>query len=337
MTANQPTSDLLARYLQAIGDHLPAATRDDVLAELRANLQAQLDDRAEELNRPLTDAEVAAILKDHGRPIVVAARYLPQQYLIGPAIFPYYLMTLRKATPFVLIIGFLAESSRLLNVHNLSELIAGIFVSLGQLIPDLLFFAFWVTLAFAIAEYAYSQNHAKPFGLSWNPTKLPALKPQFKGKSRASRIADLIFHCLWMVYVLEIPTHPYLILGPGELYLHMLNARPAPIWHLFYAAVVFMLFFQLVTKITALVVPAGIWQTPLNFATKILGVLFNAWVALTNVYFVPAGPATNLESLAAVNYWMNIGFRIFLVFSILDLIVEAWKLRPSFQAKRLVF
>ena len=57
------TTDLLARYLQAIGDHLPAATRDDVLAELRANLQAQLDDRSEELNRPLTDPEVAAILK----------------------------------------------------------------------------------------------------------------------------------------------------------------------------------------------------------------------------------------------------------------------------------
>jgi hypothetical protein len=31
MTANT-TIDLLERYLQAIGDHLPAATRDDVLA-----------------------------------------------------------------------------------------------------------------------------------------------------------------------------------------------------------------------------------------------------------------------------------------------------------------
>ena len=29
--------DLLARYLQAIGQYLPAETKDDVLAELRAN------------------------------------------------------------------------------------------------------------------------------------------------------------------------------------------------------------------------------------------------------------------------------------------------------------
>jgi len=68
------TTDLLDRYLQAIGEHLPAASRDDVLAELHTNLQAQIDDRSEEVNRPLTEAEVAAILKDHGRPLVVAAR-----------------------------------------------------------------------------------------------------------------------------------------------------------------------------------------------------------------------------------------------------------------------
>jgi len=116
----------------------------------------------------------------------------------------------------------------------------------------------------------------------------------------------------------------------------MLNARPAPVWHLFYAAVLLLIFFQLVTKITALLVPAGLWQTPLNFATKILGVLAAVWLALTNVYFVPAGPATNLTFLAGVNHWINISFRIFLVFAILDLIIEGWKLRPSFQAKRLV-
>jgi hypothetical protein len=55
-------NDLLERYLQAIGEHLSTAAREDVLAELRANLQAQLDDRAEELNRPLTDADIAPIL-----------------------------------------------------------------------------------------------------------------------------------------------------------------------------------------------------------------------------------------------------------------------------------
>ncbi len=88
--------DLLERYLQAVGQHLTAGTREDVLAELRVNLQAEMDAHAEEMERPLTESEVAAILKAHGRPMLVAARYLPQHYLIGPAVFPFYLLTLRK-------------------------------------------------------------------------------------------------------------------------------------------------------------------------------------------------------------------------------------------------
>jgi hypothetical protein len=73
--------DLLERYLQAVGQYLPPATREDVLAELRVNLQAEMDERAAESEGPLTDSEAAAILKAHGRPMLVAARYLPQRYL----------------------------------------------------------------------------------------------------------------------------------------------------------------------------------------------------------------------------------------------------------------
>jgi hypothetical protein len=338
VNTNPPTTDLLDRYLQAIGQHLPTATRADVLAELRANLQAQLDDRAEELNRPLTEPEVAAILQQHGRPIVVAARYLPQQYLIGPAIFPYYLMTLRKAAPFVLVICFLAESSNLLAVHTAPELISGIIQSFFQLIPDFIFFAFWVTVAFAIAEFVYVRNHAKPFGSSWDPTKLPLIKPQFKGKSRAARIADLIFHCLWILYVLEIPSHPFLIFGPGSLYLRMLSATLAPAWHTFYILLIVLLVFQLATKILALNTSFDHWKSPLDLVTKLFGVATIAFLASMKTYFVSTSPAANPAALAAVNYWMSISFRIVLVIVLLQLLIEAWKLfRPALRTKSLVF
>jgi hypothetical protein len=329
--------DLLERYLQAIGQYLPQATRQDILAELRANLQAQFDDRAEALNRPLTDPETAAILREHGRPVVLAARYLPQQYLIGPAIFPYYLMTLRRATPFVLLIFFLAHASTVLFVHTLPDLIAGVAQSLAQLFPDLIAFLAWITIAFVIAEFVYTRNHSKPFCASWNPSRLPPIKPQFHGKSRASRIADLIFHCLFMLYVLEIPRHPFLILGPGVFLFSHFNVGLAPVWHLYYVAFLFLLFFQLVVKITAIFAPSGLWETPINFAFKVLGLLVTLWLAFTNVYFVATSPATDLQKLAAVNHWMNLSLRIVLAIVLLDLILAGWKLRPSFQAKRLVF
>ena len=82
------TINLLERYLQAIGRYLPPTTKDDTLAELRANLLAEMDERAEDLGRPLTDAETAGILRAHGKPEQVALRYLPQRSLIGPTHLP---------------------------------------------------------------------------------------------------------------------------------------------------------------------------------------------------------------------------------------------------------
>jgi hypothetical protein len=333
-----PASDLLTRYLQAIGDHLPAATRDDVLAELRANLQAQLDDRAEELNRPLTDAEVASILRDHGRPIVVAARYLPQQYLIGPTIFPYYVMTLRKAAPFALLIIFLANCSNILFVHTMPELIGGILRAFGQLIPNLIMFAAWFTAAFAIAEYVYTHHDAKVIGFSWDPTKLPPIKPQFKGKSRASRIADLIFHCLWILYVLAIPDHPFLILGPGEIALRAFPVAFAPVWQTFYVLLLVLLAFQLITKIIALNARYDRTQAVLDLITKLFGIATTAYLATMKTYFVATGPSANLTMLANVNHWIGISFRIILVITLIDFLVEAWRLlRPSINSRSLVF
>jgi hypothetical protein len=338
MNPTQPTNDLLDRYLQAIGEYLPTATRDDVLAELRANLQAQLDDRAEELNRPLTGPEVAAILQQHGRPIVVAARYLPQQSLIGPAIFPYYLMTLRKAIPFALVIFFLARASNLLFVHTLPDLTAGIAQSLSHLVPDLLIFVAWVTIAFAIAEYVYNRNQAKPFSLTWDPTKLPSVKPQFKGKSRTTRIADLAFHCLWLLYVLAIPTHLYLVLGPSELYFREFSVTFAPIWHTFYIVLLVFLVFQLATKFLALNPSFDHWKSPLDLLTKVFGISTTAILVCSKTYFVATSASTNQAVLANVNHWVNFSFRIVLVITILDLLIESWKLlRPSLPITSLVF
>jgi hypothetical protein len=83
-------SDHLDRYLRAIGLLLPRRERDDILRELRANLEAELEDRAVESGAPLNDDELIAFLRSHGEPAAVAARFQPQSYLIGPAMWPYF-------------------------------------------------------------------------------------------------------------------------------------------------------------------------------------------------------------------------------------------------------
>ena len=150
--------NLLERYLQAVGQYLAPGTREDVLAELRVNLQAEMDARAEEREGPLTESEAAAILKAHGRPVIVAARYLPQRYLIGPEVFPIYLLTLRKTAPLVVLFYFVGRLATFMFSPNPGAFAASIARSFVQLVPVLLLFWGVVTMTFAILDYVHSQH-----------------------------------------------------------------------------------------------------------------------------------------------------------------------------------
>ena len=101
---------LLDRYLTAVKFWLPKTQRDDIAAELAANLQAEIDDRAAELGRPLTEPETAAILKQHGSPVVVASRYQQEnrtvnfgRQFIGPIVFPFYWIAVKVTLVLLLV------------------------------------------------------------------------------------------------------------------------------------------------------------------------------------------------------------------------------------------
>ena len=105
--------ELLDRYLQAVKKHLPWQRQDDIIAELRANLEAQLEDKEAELGRPLTKEEAEQWLKQMGSPIQVAARYQRQQYLIGPALFPTYWYVLKLVLTWSTVLYVIAKVVRL--------------------------------------------------------------------------------------------------------------------------------------------------------------------------------------------------------------------------------
>jgi hypothetical protein len=330
--------DLLERYLQAIGKYLPEATRDDTLAELRANLLEQMDARSEELGRPLADSDVTTILRAHGKPELVALRYLPQRSLIGPTIYPFYQYTVRKALPLVLFAYVVAHALPLITTPNAAHFKAILGSAALGLVPTLLLFFAIMTIVFAMFESGQRKYGA---GASeWDPAKLPVVQHpgQKKERSLPSRVADLCVHCLWMVYVFLIPFHPYWIIGPGTYYLKILSASFAPVWHTFFVLVITLLSIQLVMKILALRNGPHPWKKPMEFLTGLLGATATGMLAFASVLLVPAGGNTNLSELAAVNYWMSRGFKIALFFVVIGLLVDAWKyVRPSIQTTRLAF
>jgi hypothetical protein len=87
--------ELLDRYLRAVKFWLPREQKQDILAELSDDLRSQIEEQESERGRPLENTEIEAILKKSGPPMLVAGRYLPERYLIGPAVFPIYWFALR--------------------------------------------------------------------------------------------------------------------------------------------------------------------------------------------------------------------------------------------------
>ncbi len=106
--------DVVDRYLQSLRSYLPGKARDDYVAELRENIQSQVEDREERLGRPLTEEERVAILRAHGHPFLVAGAYRSDgrrlvlgREVIGPALFPFYRLALIAAgTMTVLVVAF---------------------------------------------------------------------------------------------------------------------------------------------------------------------------------------------------------------------------------------
>ena len=91
--------------LQAVKFFLPRSQQDDIIRELSENLIARMQDREEELRRPLDEVEQAAILREHGHPMLVAGRYRTRQQLIGPTFFPLYLLALNMGVGVALLVS----------------------------------------------------------------------------------------------------------------------------------------------------------------------------------------------------------------------------------------
>ena len=87
--------ELIDRYLQAVKFWLPKQQKDDIIAELSADIYSQIEERETVLGRKLTEAEVEEILKQRGHPLLVANRFLAQESLIGPVLFPIYRFVLK--------------------------------------------------------------------------------------------------------------------------------------------------------------------------------------------------------------------------------------------------
>jgi hypothetical protein len=168
--------ELLDRYLQAVKFWLPKEQQNDIAAELSEDIQSQIEERESDLGRALNEDELAALLEKRGRPLIVASRYLPQQYLIGPVLFPMYRFVLKMVAvcylvPWTLVwIGLMVFDPEYRAAHSTGGAVLGVWGSYWVI--TLTAFAI-VTVIFAFMEKI--QTRSGSLG-TWDPRRLPRVR-----------------------------------------------------------------------------------------------------------------------------------------------------------------
>lgn len=161
-------SELLERYVHQVGRYLPPQERADIEAELRSQLQDQLDARYPEAP---TQEQVALVLAEMGHPYMIAASYSGDQYLVGPTLYPYLMLVLRRVWLIVpAIVVFLSVFGALTTTTQRPFFDLLVETMLAILQATLMITAI-VVLFFAILERTFRQqkDEANPF----NPLELP--------------------------------------------------------------------------------------------------------------------------------------------------------------------
>ncbi len=276
--------ELIERYLQEIGRHLPRPQRADILSELRSALMDTLDARGGDTS----EAAVVQAIKEMGPPQKVAASYHAEgQYLIGPALYPTFKLVL--GIVFSAVIG--AQLLAIVITTGLGSEAFSFYDELLQIAGSLPNAIGMVVIIFALLQYweVRPEMKAEPF----DPRKLP----QLEGDQPIQR-GEHVFGIIMEVIVLSFITQ--FAAGGGFT---AEGALPNPIMEQFFVWIVLSMVAGIVVDIWLLW--KGRWQIPTRLAkigSNVFGlVVLYILVQGHNAWLGTAGVGGFLESLSLLS------------------------------------
>ena len=317
---------LLERYLQAVKFWLPKEQKEDIIAELSEDIRSQIDEKEAELSRKLNEPELESILKQRGRPILVANRYLPQEHLIGPVLFPIYRLVIKIVLLCYLVPWTLTWIFLLISGYSAKFAAQSWVAALGSLWASLWSTAFlavsMVTLIFAILERVQRKSH---FLEEWNPRKLPPVNnPNLI--SRFNSIVELaanLFFCVWWTGHMS-----------SGVVLNQVNLRivlgPAP-WRYFFWGFLFIALANIALAVANLARPY--WtarRAAFRLVSDIAGSVLFSWLLKANILAEFAGanipPAKAIQLTAAINFWMARMFPAAVILGVVIAVVNIFRI-----------
>jgi hypothetical protein len=292
--------ELLDRYLKTVRTYLPATQKDDIIRELSENIRSQIEDKEAELGRPLQEAEIEAILKAHGHPLIVAGRYRQDErsfsfgkQLIGPVLFPFYAKVLAFNLGITSIVIIFLFTLLVVSGQPVGR-IAGL--------PGVLLFQLAIQFAIITAVFVGVDRQLARHPDRWDPQKsartfYPHVADE-AGKQRVSRIdsfSRLIALAVSVVWLRAVQQNPFLILGPAAAFLKL-----APVWHELYVPVVLLAFAGMAQAAINLIRPDWIHvRTVTRIGMGIAAVAIWCFLLKAGNWIVPGNASTNGAAVSA--------------------------------------
>ena len=198
--------DLLDRYLQAVKGWLPEGQDQDIVAELEADLRAQIDEQGERLGHPLDAAETAAILKRCGDPLTVAGRLLAKPALLDPVWSLLYRFVLKVVLLWILlpVLAVTLLPGVVLAEHPVLALLA----ALSRAWQACVYAIGMITLGFAVVLYYRGIDRWRA---AWDPLRLPRLRSVRNSRRipRAGSIVEIVVDTLFLLWWVGFPAAPF--------------------------------------------------------------------------------------------------------------------------------
>ena len=263
--------ELLDRYLAAIGRELPKRQAPDITAELRDTLLSRIEEKEEALGRPLSPAEVKALLIEFGHPLVVASRYRKTQHLIGPELYPFWWATLRVVFAIagatwigLLVLGLGGAGGH--GPHMLAHATPGLWTG-GVFLFGV------VTLTFVVLERVGGTRFVR----RWNPAQLPPANARGR-RSRFELMTEIVANGIFLLWWAGLIRFRHAFPFPGGMQVDL-----APVWMSLYWPIVAYCVADIAVSAIELLRPS--WQR----ANAVLGLGKNAAGCAILIYALRAG------------------------------------------------
>ncbi len=192
--------NLIDKYVAEVGRHLPLLKGwEDIEKELRSTLEDMLEDKAEQAGRPRDEAMEIELLREYGSPQKVASTYNMHPYLIGPRMFPFFLMVLKIVVAVVVavMLGLAVVKAVTSSPALAPDFMQIVMQGVGNAVSAAIAAFGNVVLVFAILERVLPEKEIGSFSDAeqWDPASL-AKEPDPDMVKRGDLIAEIVFNVL---------------------------------------------------------------------------------------------------------------------------------------------